>query len=357
VKTLAWLLALAAPLWTAPLWTAPLWTAPLCAQNETAGVRIVATLPVLGDLARQVGGEHVSVRTLGRPNEDPHFVSGTPALMSAVNGADLFVELGLSLEVWVDNVLDGARNPRVRRGMPGHVAACAGVPRRDVPAVLTRAHGDLHPDGDPHVWSDPINARVMAAAIVAGLERVAPARRSEFRAGLQRFTDRLDEAMWGKELVAILGGDALARLALRDEVDRFLADKSYQNKTLEEYAGGWRARARPLRGMAMVGQHRSWAHFAARFGLVVAGYVEPKPGVTASAADKDALVQRAQEAEVRAVVVESFYPATAARAVAQALHVPCVVVPATVGASDDAGDYFAYLDALLHALLACAGAR
>ncbi len=322
-----------------------------------ARVRVVTTLPVLADLAQQVGGDAVEVRALGRPNEDPHFVVATPTLMSAVNGADLFVELGLSLEVWVDNVLDGARNPRVRRGSDGHVAACATLPRRDVPTDLSRAHGDLHPEGDPHTWTDPMNARAMATTIAAGLSRVAPDQAAAFATRLAQFQRRLDEAMWGKELVDILGGDALARLALRDEVDRFLGDKSYRGRKLETYAGGWRTRAQPLRGLPVIAQHRSWAHFAARFGLRVVGYVEPKPGVDASAAHKDELVALLQSERVRAVVIESCYADTAARAVAAAIGVPCIAVPATVTSTDAAADYFAYIDTLVAKLLTCAADR
>src|SRR5437867_12392172 len=79
-------------------------------------VQIVCTLPTLKALTEEVGGDRVEVIALAKGDQDPHFVTPTPVLMQRTRSANLFVENGFSLELWADQVVNGAGNTRIYRG-------------------------------------------------------------------------------------------------------------------------------------------------------------------------------------------------------------------------------------------------
>src|SRR5262249_12694100 len=183
-------------------------------QNE-AKLKVVTTLGVLQDLAREVGGDRVDVTALADPREDPHYVQPRPTLMKRAREADVFVELGLQLELWAGKVVEGSGNTRIQSGQPGRVIASAGIPTLELPRELSREWGDVHPFGNPHIWLDPLNAKDMAANIEAGLARVDPDHKSEDEARLKAYQDRIAVALVGEALVKEGGGEALARRARR----------------------------------------------------------------------------------------------------------------------------------------------
>lgn len=319
--------------------------------QERRRIRVVTTLPVLADVARAVGGDAVEVRALARATEDPHYVVATPSLMSAVNKADLFVEIGMSLEIWAENVLDGARNPNVRRGAPGHVVASAGVHRLAVPKVLSRAAGDIHPQGNPHIWLDPVVVRKVAANIHDGLCRVAPDRTELFDERLHAYQHRLDVALFGRQLVDLLGGEVLARLARGYKLIDFLESKRFRGKPLADRLGGWLAKARPLRGRKVVFYHERWIYLARRFGIHIVGYVEDKPGILPSAAHRDELLRTMLHEGVKMIGVTNYYDDTVPRELAAATGARVVILPGDVGGVEGTGDYFSFLDTVLSRLL------
>src|SRR2546427_1758055 len=122
---------------------------PLWAQEKK--VQIVCTLPTLKALTEEVGGNRVEVIALAKGDQDPHFVTPTPVLMRKTREADLFIENGLSLELWADEVVNGSGNSRIFRGTPGRVIASVGISALEIPAVLPRELGDIHPQATPHV--------------------------------------------------------------------------------------------------------------------------------------------------------------------------------------------------------------
>ena len=131
-------------------------------QSSDEQLEVVTTLSFLKDLAEAVGGEHVHAQSLSDPRQDPHYVEPKPTLMQKARAADLFIEVGLQLELWSEKVVAGSGNPKIQSGQPGRVIATRGVQALEQPSVLSREWGDVHPYGNPHVWLDPLNAKTMA---------------------------------------------------------------------------------------------------------------------------------------------------------------------------------------------------
>jgi zinc/manganese transport system substrate-binding protein len=115
-------------------------------------LRVCTTIPDLGDLVRQVGGDQVVVTVFARAADDPHFVEARPSFTKALARADMLVVVGLELEIgWVPVLQEQARNPRVQVGGPGYVDASVAVDKLGVPAAGTdRSHGDVHAGGNQH---------------------------------------------------------------------------------------------------------------------------------------------------------------------------------------------------------------
>lgn len=303
---------------------------------------VVATLPWLGDLTRRLAPE-ATVTVLARGAEDPHYLSPTPALMARVQRADLFVENGLSLELWSERVLDGAGNPKIRPGQPGYVRASDNVPRLEVPTELTRAKGDLHPDGNPHIWTDPLNAAIAADNIAAGLGRVDPANAAGYRQRAAAFRAEVHKRLFGADLVAFMGGDSLEKLARAGRLREYLASKG-----LSERLGGWLGAVKP--GTCVVFYHQSWAYFVNRFGVAVGGHVEDRPGVSPSAAHKDQLARDMKARSCRVIGHTSYYDDRVSRALAAETGARVAILPGDLGGVPGADDYFAFIDVLVREL-------
>ena len=138
------------------------------ASHASAALHVVATTPEYGAIAAVIGGDKVTVATLAKPTEDPHFVDAKPSHIVTLNRADVLIEGGADLEVgWLPPLMEGARNTKIASGAPGHFRASEGIQLLDVPAVLDRSQGDIHAAGNPHFMMDPHSARVVAQHFLA----------------------------------------------------------------------------------------------------------------------------------------------------------------------------------------------
>ncbi len=308
---------------------------------------VVTTTPDLKSITESVGGDHVSVTSLACGYEDPHFVQAKPSYMMLARKADLWIRIGLELEIGYEElIIDGSRNPRIRVGSKGHLDASAGVLRLEVPtAKVTRDLGDIHPQGNPHYWLDPLNGRIMAKTISDRLAELAPAHAEAFAGNCRAFQTALDERMFGGPLVAKVGGDKLWALQLRRQLSRYLDDNKLRDKL-----GGWQGRLLPLAGQSIVTEHRSWVYFANRFGLSVAGELEPKPGIPPSPAHLAAIVDLVKSSGVKLILLEPFYQRKAADLVAGKTGTKVVVCANAVGGQPGAADYLALMDLIVNSL-------
>jgi zinc/manganese transport system substrate-binding protein len=313
----------------------------LCSQ--AFAVEVVCTLPWLGDVAHRVAPD-AHITTLARGADDPHFLSPTPALMAKVSAADVYVENGMGLELWSEKLLDSAGNPKIRPGQPGFVRATTNMTRLEVPTDLSRAKGDLHPEGNPHVWLDPLNAPVAADNIAVALGRVDPGNAAAYTANAKAFRAKIQEATFGADLVGFMGGDLLTRLAQSGKLDEFLASKNLTGRL-----GGWLKQGASLKGKPMVFYHQSWPYFIQRFGIKVVGYVEDRPGIPPTAAHRDEILSLIKTNGVKVIEVTNYYDDHIPRLLAEATGARVAKVPGDVGGTPEATDYFAFMTAIVKA--------
>jgi len=318
--------------------------------GPTAAPKVVTTLPFLASITREVAGDLVTVDALADPRWDPHTVEPRPTLMAKAREADVFVEVGLQLELWAEKVVSGSGNTAIQSGQPGRIIASTGVQTLELPQTLSREWGDVHPYGNPHIWLDPLNAKDIAANIAAGLARVDPAHAADYTAGAERFSARIDQALFGADLVDEVGGAKLTRLARQGRLHDYL-----EARGLADRIGGWLAKAASLRGQAIVTYHKTMIYFTERFGLTIPVEIEEKPGIPPSARHRDHVVDVIEAQHVHAILEEVYYDRTAADYLAAQTGAMVVITSIDVGEAVGNADYFALIDHLIDGLLAAAG--
>jgi len=312
---------------------------------------VVCTLPTLEALAREVGGDRIETVSLARGDQDPHYVMPTPVLMQKTRRADLFVETGMSLELWAEQVVAGSGNPEIATGTEGRVVASAGIPRLEVPVVISRQMGDIHPQGNPHMWLDPVRAKRMAANIERGLEVKAPRQGDYFRSRLEDFEKRIDAALYGKDLVKMVGARTLDRLALAGRLHSFLEGNRVKGRQLSSIAGGWLQRAAPLRGARVVEYHKVWIYFSRTFGFQLCGTIEERPGIPAGPQYLRRITNKVRDEKMKLILVDNFYDPGPANRVARDSGASVVLLPSQVHGEKGVTSYFELMDHILDKML------
>jgi zinc/manganese transport system substrate-binding protein len=231
-------------------------------------IRVVATFPDLADITRQIGKELVNVESLATGVEDPHGVPMRPSFVPRLNRADVLVLTGLDDEhSWLPALLEVASNPKILPGQRGYVDCSVGVPVVEAPLRLDRAEGDLHPKGNPHYMLDPVNAKIAAQNIAAGLSRNFPQHQQTFEANLKAYVAEL-----------------------------------------EGWIARWQKMAAPLRDVKFVEYHSAWTYFANRFGLKRTGIIELKPGIEPTPNHIVQLVQQIKQEKPQVLIYGSQNP-------------------------------------------------
>jgi zinc/manganese transport system substrate-binding protein len=307
---------------------------------------VVTTLNVLADVAKSIGGDRVTVTALAKPNQDPHTLVAKPTFKLAAKNADLFVEIGLSLDIWGTAVTDASGNPNIQSGQKGRVTASDGIETKELP---TKAWGDSHPSGNPHVWLDPVNVKQIATNIAAGLTRVDPESKDLYAANLKAYTAKIDDALYGHALVEEYGASKLERLSRRNELIDYLKKKNTYDKL-----GGWLKRAEPLRGLKIITYHKTWIYFCDRFGIEIRGEIEEKPGIPPSQDYLATLIKKVQSDGIKVLFVDTIYPTKDGQYIAGKTSAKIVSSPIDVGGAPGTGDYFSLMNTLLDRVLAAA---
>lgn len=307
------------------------------APAQTKKLKVVTTLNYLKYVTEQVGGDKVEVSALANPKQDPHYVTPTPRMNQMSTDADLFIESGLSLDMWAKNVVDASGNPSIQVGSPGHLIATINVPVKELPTEVSRSWGDIHPQGNPHVWLDPLNVRIVAGNIAERLKQLDPPNESYYQHQFEEFKNRLDAAMFGEELLKAVGksgGDILTRKATNDELMDWL-----KAKKLESKLGGWMKKAQALNHAKIISYHKTYIYFADRFGLQIMGELEEKPGIPPPPKHRDAVVDLVNREGIKVILNDNFYSREAADYVASKTGAKVVVTYMDVGATEELTTY------------------
>ena len=283
------------------------------ARPSAAALRVVATTEDLASLAREVGGDKVTVVALARGYQEPHFVDPKPSFILEMSRADVLIVVGRELEIgWLPPLLTSSRNAKIQPGANGYLDASTNVKILEIPTgQITRAMGDVHPQGNPHYWLDPANGRRIAQTITSKLGQLAPADRAYFE---QRY------AAFDKKLAA-----AESR---------------------------WDATMAPYKGTKIVTYHRSWPNFMERFGLNVIGYVEPKPGIPPTTSHTIELIDEMKKQAVKVIVVEPYFDSKTPQSIAKQVGGEVLVLAPSVGGSKEAVDYVGLFDYDVNAVVA-----
>jgi len=324
-------------------------TAATFAAGASAKLTIMTTTPDLASIAMAVGGSNVSVSSIVVGARDPHRIEAKPSFMSKAAGANLFLAIGLELEIAYEQpILEGSRNRNIRVGAPGHVYVSDWVKVRDVPAgTVTRAQGDVHPDGNPHLWLDPYNGRVIALKLAEKMGALDKPSAAAYSANAKAFVKRLDEAMFGETLVEKFGGQVLWNWDNDD-----LLESNLKSKGAIGQLGGWAGKMLKFRGKPIVTYHRSWVYFVGRFNLRVVDELEPKPGIEPTPGHVAHVIQTVQQQGVKAILQEPFYSPRNGQFVASRTGASLVVAPGMVTSDPAAKDYISLFDTIVSRLAA-----
>jgi zinc/manganese transport system substrate-binding protein len=276
-----------------------------------AGPDIFACEPEWAALSAEIGGSDVTVFAATTARQDPHQVQARPGLIARLRRADLVVCTGAELEVgWMPVLLRQGANPRVQPGGPGYFEATAAVRLLDVPARLDRADGDVHAAGNPHIQTDPRAIRAVAVALAARLAQIDPPRAEAYDRRGRDFVGRLDAAM--------------AR---------------------------WRTQAAPLRGVAVAVQHRDWTYLLDWLGMTEAATLEPKPGIPPSPGFLAGVIDALPQRQARMILYAAYQDPKPSEFVSGRTGIPAVLLPYTIGGTDQAGDLIALYDDTIRRLL------
>ena len=259
----------------------------LLAPLASAKLNIVTTATDYADLAKQIGGDKVEVHSVMKGPENVHDVMAKPTEMTYLSQADLFVHSGLDTEPWRDNLLRGARNPKVNSGQPGWVDMSEGIELKDVPVgKVGRDQGDVHAYGNGHFTLNPKIAQRLTVTLVKAMIAADPANADYYKTNAKKLVTDLGEV--GKEI-------------------------------REKFA--------PLAGLKVVTFHKAWDYFADAIPFEIVGTIEPKPSITPSPEQVRQTIDLMKRTGVKVVICETYDDDKLAKYVADQAGAKLIVLP------------------------------
>lgn len=283
--------------------------APFAAAKK---LNVVTSTTDMAALAQEVGGDRISVESIARGYQDPHFVEAKPSFLMKLKNADLLISVGLQLEIgWLPPLITQSGNGRIQPGGNGYLDASQFAEILLKPTgPVSRAMGDVHPLGNPHYWLDPENGRRVAKGIATKLGELDPQDSAYFQ---QRYAD----------------------------FDRRLTDAEKR----------WDAMMQPYHGRKVITYHESWPNFAKHFGLDVRGYVEPRPGIPPTPQHSLELIQLMKRENIKVMLIEPYFDLKTPNSIARAVDGKVLVLSPSVGGEKEITDYFKLFDYDLNLLV------
>lgn len=270
------------------------------AARLAPALNVVTSTTDLYDIARAVGGSRIAAVHISEGYQDPHFVDPKPSFILRLRKADVFAFVGLDLEIgWMNLLLDGAKNQKIRMGGPGYLDVSQVVSVLDVArGNVDRSQGDVHPRGNPHYWLHPENGRRIARLFRDKFVELDPAGRAQYDRGFAEFTAKLNAA-----------------------------ERS------------WAPLIARIKGKPVVAYHTSWRYFADYTGMNIVGFMEPKPGVPPSPSHLLGLVRTMRQTGAKLIIMEPFYDRRTVDVIAKQTGARVLVLPPSVGGVKGLNDY------------------
>jgi zinc/manganese transport system substrate-binding protein len=273
-----------------------------------AKLRVVATYPWVGELVKEVGKDRVSLYVIAKGMDNPHFVVPKPSHIAKMRDADLLIVQGASLEEgFLPPLLQQSNNPKIQPGRQGYLDLSQFVELIEKPVNISRAMGDVHPEGNPHYQLDPYNIPPLAKAIAERLCQLDSSNCAFYKENLQDLLKR-----WNAKLT---------------EWDREFAK---------------------LKGIKVIQYHKLYDYLLKRYGMVSVGTLEPLPGIPPTGKHIEGLISQAQG--VKFVLQDVYHEKRTAQFVAQRLNAKVVILPQDVGAVPEVKDLFSLFDEILRRL-------
>jgi zinc/manganese transport system substrate-binding protein len=270
-----------------------------------AEIKVVTTTTVIYDLVKEIGKEKVKVDYICRGDQDPHFVEILPSSMLKLRNTDLVFEIGLGLEMWLQQIIDGSRNDKLKL-----IDLSRDIEKKEVPTKKPDAsQGDIHPYGNPHYWLDPENAKIMAKNICEALSDEAPENAEYFRTNLIDYSAKLDAKI-----------------------------------------GEWNSKMAAFKGKSILTFHKSWVYFADRFGLKVSGQVEPKPGIPPTPSHNAELISDIKKLNIKVILMENYYSDNATNQLSQTTGAKVIKVANSVYGQSGINSYIQMIDSIINSL-------
>jgi len=311
------------------------------AQGDARPLQVAVTVPELGSLVREIGGDQVAVTVFAKGTEDAHFVEAKPSFIKTLSEADLFIQMGMELELgWAPLLQQNARNAKVLRGASGFLDTSSVITPLEVPSgPVDRAMGDVHPAGNPHYLLDPMNGLRVARLIRDKLIDLRPERQKAFDDRYANFRQSLGTALVGEALAKKYDVEKLALLFEAGKLGDFLKSQGE-----ESLLGGWFGLMMPYRGAKAVSDHNLWPYFARRFGISVIGFLEPKPGLPPTTKHLNELIENMRAQGAKVILANPYFDPRFAQFVAERTGAQVVSIAHMVGARPGTNDYISMVD-------------
>ena len=309
------------------------------AENQYP-LKVVTSFSDYAAIAREIGGTYVTVDYLSHGDQDPHFVPPKPSLAMKLRNADMFVTTGLDLEMWATTLQDKARNKIIMDGAIGYVTASHGIELLQKPTTaLSRTEGDIHIYGNPHIHTSPLNWKQISENIMIGLQKIDPGHANEYAANQKTYVEKVNRALFGDDLVDLIGGDKLTALLNAGTLFDFL-EKKFQGAKLYNRLGGWLQKAENFRGNEVIAYHKNWAYFAHDFGLEVVGYIEEKPGIPPTPKHVENLIRTIKDRNIRIMLVANYFEKRKPTTIAAKTGIKPLFLPLSVEGGPNTEDNF-----------------
>ena len=284
------------------------------APATAAKVRIVATLTDLADLARNIGGDLVDVKSLATGVEDTHGVPMKPSFVPVMNRADLLLLVGLDCEhAFLPALIEASKNPRIQIYAQGYIDCSKGIVPMDVPKSTEHYAGDVHPYGNPHYMLDPVLAKTAIANIYNALVSFDPQHQADYTRNRDAYLARLN-----------------AKIA------------------------EWQKQTSALKGVKFVSYHEHWPYFAARFRMVYFGTIELRPGIDPTTRHIEELIGAMKAEHVTIVVREPQFPEKVPKRIAEQTGAKMVTLPIMPGGVPHTETYIKMMDYIIQTMAAAA---